>query len=684
MKKHSLLGVILSFTLCVAMLLVAPMGVMASAAQAELPSGTINIEYTKEDCMSSFDWQPPAAGVVTFVVEFTEQPLGFGGKCNLSFGGVFVEDTNADGKYYLTIEVDGIDSIPVEATYPGWPAEVGNKLVVSYKYESVKEITYPDLPVGDSTINPGDKYQYTAGKQGTLEIYYDGGVIIGTGGGQITMQLKNNDASLVTLDCKMGVPNVIKMDMQPGDVAIISGIAGYIDVVNSFVTEGSEKPLPDKEFEVGSTAMHNATNVPVEYKYTAASDGILKIDFRGLVNGTNGRVEMYIHGDKSTLVGMDCNAGAPASIELPMKANDVAFITFKNADIACYSEFVTAEGGPDGTVGNPFVVNAIPTELSGHTDTNGIYYIFNVPSDGILVINGNEGALVSFEQSQNEAEVAADGSYRLHMVKGEQVLFRVAADAELDYNLKLTWVEEEFEELNSIDKIQFKLGSGDKAAYQWHATEDGTLVFNLTGSSMPFGYGVSIQLGQKAYDLYTSEPVELEVKKGDKIVIKAVTYASTEGGTIDITGAFKQNEAVVGTEEKPEVLGSIAHVDVTVAGGEYFYNWTAEKTGKLIIKTNGDGTQKLAVWLNNDKSVQYTNWDGENKGEYVVLNVTEGDVLTMKASFENLGEGSMVLEGTYDDEGVNPPTGDNIYAVALMGLVAMFGVAVVASKKKAF
>ena len=85
----------------------------------------------------------------------------------------------------------------------------------------------------------------------------------------------------------------------------------------------------------------------------------------------------------------------------------------------------------------------------------------------------------------------------------------------------------------------------------------------------------------------------------------------------------------------------------------------------------------------------YSNWD--NNGEYVKLNVAEGDVLTMLVSFDWPGSGTITINSEFDAGIVidpvptpnpNPGTGDAIFAVLSILAVSGMGITAVASKKR--
>ena len=216
---------------------------------------------------------------------------------------------------------------------------------------------------------------------------------------------------------------------------------------------------------------------------------------------------------------------------------------------------------------------------------------------------------------------------------------------------------------------------------RWVANADGEVSVPRMGDNYTASIMINNDYGEFGNNGYI-------VKSGDIVDVIVYGYGA---GTVTVPASFvadgSQAGGEAGTESNPEVLTSLsAGAEKTLASGEYYYQYTARKAGTLVINTIGDGTHNMEVIINGNASVIYSNWD--NDGEYISVEVAEGDVLTMKVYFDWPGAGTISFSSEFDAGEVieptptpNPGTGDAIFAVLSVLAVSGLGLTAVASKK---
>lgn len=235
--------------------------------------------------------------------------------------------------------------------------------------------------------------------------------------------------------------------------------------------------------------------------------------------------------------------------------------------------------------------------------------------------------------------------------------------------------------------LQYTFATDDAAVagvlFQWTATSDGELAVPrmIAGGAMyalvTINGGYDYEFGMNGY----------VVKAGD--LVEITVYGNSAGAVdtyIDFVASGNAGDAQLGTAQNPEIITSLnAGIEKSLNEGEYYYQYTAPKSGELIINTIGDGTHNMTVTVDGSYTM-YSNWDFD--GEYVKLNVNEGDVLTLVIYFDYPGSGSIIFNSdfdagmTIDPTPGNPGTGDAIFAVLSLLSVSGMGIAVVASKKR--
>ena len=237
--------------------------------------------------------------------------------------------------------------------------------------------------------------------------------------------------------------------------------------------------------------------------------------------------------------------------------------------------------------------------------------------------------------------------------------------------------------------LEYTFATDDAATigvlFQWTATENGELSVPRMTADFSVFTGVTINGGYD-YDFGDNGYI---VKAGD--LVEITVYGSAAGAVsvpVEFFAAGSQGGAT-GTASNPEIITSLnAGVEKSLTEGEYYFQYTATKAGELKINTIGDGSHNLNVTVNGDKSVIYSNWDHD--GAYVLLNVAEGDVLTLVVNFD-FGYGTITFNSEFDAgensgeviDPITPPaeTGDVIFAVLSVMAVSGLGLTAVASKK---
>lgn len=236
--------------------------------------------------------------------------------------------------------------------------------------------------------------------------------------------------------------------------------------------------------------------------------------------------------------------------------------------------------------------------------------------------------------------------------------------------------------------LEYRFASDEDASigvlFQWTASADGEVSVPRMGENYSCGAvmvnGEYAEIGDNGY----------MVSAGDLVEVTVYGYGV---GSISVPASFvasgSQGGAATGTAENPEILLSLnAGVEKSLESGEYYYQYTARKAGELTINTIGDGTHNMEVSIVGQDNMVYSNWD--NDGEYITVNVAEGDVLSIKVYFDFPGSGTISFNSEFDageviipgpGENPNPGTGDAIFAVLSILAVSGMGITAVASKK---
>lgn len=195
--------------------------------------------------------------------------------------------------------------------------------------------------------------------------------------------------------------------------------------------------------------------------------------------------------------------------------------------------------------------------------------------------------------------------------------------------------------------------------FQWTATEDGELSVARMGGN----YMTSVLINDTYGEIGDYGYV---VKTGDKVNVIVYGYgAGTISVPVEYITSGNQGEAALGTAENPEVI-VLGDYEKTLESGEYYYQFTATATGELTITTTGDGTHNMEAIINGDNTAVKSNWD--NDGAFIKLNLTAGDVVTMKVYFDYPGAGTisfnLAMEGGEVVEPVAPSIADGKYVIS--------------------
>lgn len=314
------------------------------------------------------------------------------------------------------------------------------------------------------------------------------------------------------------------------------------------------------------------------------------------------------------------------------------------------------------TTGSSNPMNAENTAL---TNAEAAY------SDGVTVLtpaDGTEDIVMSYTKSSGHWRIV---SVEVEYAGGMEEVIPPAGpvDVQLPGNLQYTFATDDA----AVAGVLF----------QWTATSDGELAVPrmIAGGAMyalvTINGGYDYEFGMNGYVIKAGDLVEITVYGN---------AAGTLNEYIDFIVAGGSGDVQVGTAENPEIITSLnAGIEKSLNEGEYYYQYTAPKSGELIINTTGNGTHNLIVTVEGSYTM-YSNWD--NDGAYVKLNVNEGDVLTLVVYFDYPGSGSIIFNSdfdagmTIDPTPGNPGTGDAIFAVLSLLSVSGMGIAVVASKKR--
>ena len=427
----------------------------------------------------------------------------------------------------------------------------------------------------------------------------------------------------------------------------------YTVVATSEGGEGGEGDDPiEDNFTYGNLTIgyNNIEGSDVHWMFTADQAGTLTLN-AGFCMGEVSVTVKVNDGEAQTLA-------AVSQIVLELQAGDVVKIncfttggymtitaeweTEGGEDPVCEHEFVdgvciycgeedpnyvppTEE--PDGTAGNPFIIEETPATLTGSLSIDGVFYRFVATEEGVINVTASEGCVVSILLNGNYA------SLPLTVAPGDVVTINPWGFGSGEFEITVSFSVAEAEpgtEGNpiAIDSLNMTLTADDSGVYYvWTATEAGDIVIRIADTSWSFGYSLTIN-GEGLFG--AGSEMTITVAEGDQIVIMIDVYPSA-----DSEGSLTLEQVV---EEE--------HVCEFVE------------------------TERVEATCTEDGYVVYTCACGETYTE------------TITATGHNYVDGVCTACGEKDPN-YNPGTGSlNVMAIALIALMSVTAVVVTASKKE--
>lgn len=247
--------------------------------------------------------------------------------------------------------------------------------------------------------------------------------------------------------------------------------------------------------------------------------------------------------DSETAIQAARSAYDALSDEAKVLVTNLQTLIDAEADLA---ELKNTAAEPDGTEANPFPVT-VPGTITG-TAGSDTFYTYTATEDCILDIIFVTGMPYI---SGVDAEDIENGK-RIVLTAGQTIVINPWGSAE-DYELSLSLVDLSSvpgssanpEEVDTIDGLVFNTNNSDYH-YVWTATEDGTLTITLN-TTWSYGYNLLVN-GESLFGNGTE--MEIEVQKGDEIILVNTVYASADSaGSITLSAEFDNGQG--GTDDGP-------------------------------------------------------------------------------------------------------------------------------------
>ncbi len=322
--------------------------------------------------------------------------------------------------------------------------------------------------------------------------------------------------------------------------------------------EGGEDPtpvLPDiYDLTIGNNSIDAAD---IGFRYTATENGTLVLNLGNSIMGPVEAVVTVNGANEQTLYTM-------SQITLDLVAGDEVLIIFTATGYATMTAEWKTEGGepveceheyvdgvcihcgeedpnyvptpsePDGTQGNPFIIETLPFEAAQETTDDfyyqwtaseaGILYVYH--ADGMVSISGSSVASWEYAEGGKYIEVAAGDVITINYWSGTafSVEFVPAGQIEIEYII-----------LDSVENITVALNRGDKAYYKWTATEDGEITFSVTNYTWSATY---LFLAEINGQWFNSGEIVLNVTAGDEVIFYFEAYSYAGDGSLTFSGVY--------------------------------------------------------------------------------------------------------------------------------------------------
>ena len=317
---------------------------------------------------------------------------------------------------------------------------------------------------------------------------------------------------------------------------------------------------------------------------------------------------------------------------------------------------------PVGTQNNPEVIFRpayINVNIAEGND-QGYYYKWMANADGTLVLTCPTVEGVAYDvnmlnmstYAQVWLQDSTDGTISLDVKAGDEVIIQVAAMPDDAWNIPAlqTALTGEFiypvgSQMNpevifrpAYINVNIAEGNNQGYYYKWTANADGTLVLTC-----PTVEGVAYDVNMLNMSTYaqvwlqdsTDGTISLDVKAGDEVIIQ-VAAMPDDAWNIPALQTALTGEFIypVGSQMNPEVLTSVAQINVSIAAGNnqgYFYKWTAETDGQL--KLTCPTVEGVAYDVNMTNMSTYAQaWLVDSTDGTISLDVKAGDEVQIQVA----------------------------------------------------
>lgn len=469
------------------------------------------------------------------------------------------------------------------------------------------------LNLGTTVIDTDVEYTFTAEADGTLTIDGSTGTMAY---GNFTGTVYTYGNLLLQVD-GVGVAataqGVYEMEVVAGQTVTIKVVVANAmyegATVNMVLTlnEGGEEPIVEgTDLVIGANQIEAAD---VNFLYTAAENGTLTLTMSGTIMGdvtatvkVNGEVVGTL--TANTELALELVAGDEVVIEVVAAGYSTLTAAWSNGagEEECEHEYVDGvcihcgeedpnyqppAVEPDGTAGNPFIIEELPYTAE-QTTNDDLYYTWTATENGTLFITYADG-MVALSGSSVGSWEYADGGKTMKVAAGDVITINYWSGTGFTVEFVADSGEAEpGTEGNpiAIDSLNITLTYGDDGIYYaWTATESGEIVIRVAETTWGYGYSLTVN-GESLFG--AGAELTINVEAGDQIVIMIEIYpsASSDGHlTLEQVVEAPHEHNYVITDSKDATCTEDGYVTYTCECGDT-YTETVTATGHNFV----DGT----------------------------------------------------------------------------------------------
>lgn len=279
-------------------------------------------------------------------------------------------------------------------------------------------------------------------------------------------------------------------------------------------------------------------------------------------------------------------------------------------------------------------------------DADGVFYTWTAGENYEVTLTANTGYVKLTAGEKTYQGNLKDGiSFRLN--KGEKVLLQVqaaqdsspAANFAVSGTLVVANSASNPEVLTDITQVRLQLPEGKTQGhyYLWTADGEGKVIFRIDSITQDVNAQIILKCGEKTAAMVDGK-VSMYVAEGDDLLIQVQTLSAeseqpTPAADIVFSGSFE-----LGSKAKPEVLPDLAAIHAAMDAGDpdgYYYSWTAEEDGTLIV-SQGANTNVNVTLSCGTKTASFKDGRLDENGSFAaMLEVMAGDAVSVWVKAEN-------------------------------------------------